>query len=120
MSVPANQQMPESQAEIAWPSYLGYTAYVAAVRANFRDYDFSVSKSVVVGNDRQFTVIEKSKGRYRYVVVLSDRRGVVKLRAHNGYAEQTISLAELFRGNVSARLWPELANSFLDRAGYGG
>ena len=106
--VSAVQQKNERKNNMAWPSFLGYTAYVAAVRANFRDFDFSVSKSVVVGQDRQFTVIEKNHGLYRYIVVLSDRRGEVKLRAHNGYPEQIVSLEDLFRGNVSSRLWPEM------------
>jgi hypothetical protein len=102
----AKQMNAEANSKLAWPEFLGFTAFVAAVRANFRDFGYSVSQSILVGKDRQFTVINNVHGRYRYVLVLADRRGVVILKKNNGYPELEITVEDLFKGNVVEILWP--------------
>ena len=107
----------DEEQKIAWPEFLGFTAFVAAVRANFRDLGFSVSQSILVGENRQFTVINNNHGRYRYVVVLSNRRGMLVLPKLNGNPERVITVEDLFKGNVVEILWPNPEDAYPDGVG---
>jgi hypothetical protein len=94
----------EAGENFCWLSFFGTDGLAAAVKAKIPG-KFGVGGTFGTKDGLTFAVYNKS-GKHRYVVILANRLGYVRLEPDRIYPEREISFGDLL-ADVNEALWPD-------------
>jgi hypothetical protein len=113
-STSAIKLVPEQEEQqFVWPSFLGADGLAAAVKVKIPSY-LGVGATFATKDGISFAVY--SNGRYRYVAVLANRLGYLRLEPDSTSSAREIWFGD-FLADVKGSLWTEPEDLYPDAVG---